>query len=579
MEAYNLIFNDGSIVVDASFLETRSKVVREMSESMNFPKGALIPLELPKFSRRDWEDYCANPSDLKVFHLIDYLDLETSGLVETVTKQLSDEVIYQRVKETSLDELASHLSFLTELNLDYGEKTLNQVVDLLSRSDEILETNRSYIQVPIPDNFYDRLRIFLDGIDWKPTPGVILSGGALMTLLIDRDLSTVETTEDLDLWIYGPDEETKKTLQRDLTLRLTENKRVKGVWDPSERKITLTYQDHKRPIQIIRSEYSVPSQIPNFFDLDHLKGYLSVDGLFLHPRFIRALKFNYLTLDLETIKVRRILKSLRYDYTVNRVPLWEEVVKFLKSKTTSPLLGRVPHLPTKYNLSRLKKELGSAPIEIKSKEELISFLKEIPNPPIYHEHQVRELTGLPENCRWKIEQSSEDDYPLSIREKSLIISLQDPSEIQEALLERSREINLIYDGRDCHGSEIYWLTQPIILRFHGLIIREWQGRYFCSFAKGDGSTDADNPRSEFLEEISRSLESVSGSIQSRRTMPLLSGGGIRNSIGLRLDLLETTGLSGYMKVDLDLQIDGVFAQSFMKCVRKSVTYMKILEHL
>lgn len=148
---YKLIFEDGSVIVDAFFLESRSKIIRDMLTDAEFTS----PLDLSQFSRRDWEDYCAGSINLRVFHLIDYLHLETSGLIETITEQLSEEVIRERITKLSLDQLAEILQILTGLSLDYGERTLNLVLDLLDRSDEILETSRSYIRVAIPDNFND----------------------------------------------------------------------------------------------------------------------------------------------------------------------------------------------------------------------------------------------------------------------------------------------------------------------------------------------------------------------------------------------------------------------------------------
>ena len=575
---YKLIFSDGIVIVDASFIEAKSKVVQSMMKDVQSTE-LLVSLDLSQFSKRDWEDYCVGSNDLRLFHLIDYLHLETSGLVETITEQLEEEVIRERIKKLSLDELTGFLPFLTELSLSYGERTLNIVLDVLNRSDEILETSRSYLQSPIPDNFNERLATFLEGVDWRPSPGVILSGGALMTLLSDRDLSKIDPSEDLDLFIYGPDEKIKKKLQTDLILQLTKNKKVKGVWDHLGRKITLTYQDRGRSIQIIRSEYSVPSQIPSFFDLDHLKGYLSADGLFLHPKFIRALKINHVSIDLETIKLRRVMKCLRHDYMTGReVPLWKAIVKILQSGLQNPLLGRIRHRPTEYSLGRLRGKLEK---EIKSKEELITFLNEFSDPWVDQvEVQRSEPEGIPDNCRWWIERPPKDSYPYSIREKALIVALEDPVEVHQALLEKIKKLKLFDCFTDAYRNNIYLTSQPIVLRFRGLIIREHSGNYFCTFAKTDSSREGDNPRFEFLEEISRTLGEAIKPYHTEHPVPLLRDRESKNAMNLPLDLLELTGLTRHMRVDLDLQIGGLMVISKrMRVFKTHVIYMKILEHL
>ena len=417
-------------------------------------------------------------------------------------------------------------------------RILDYIVDKLSRSDEILETNRVYIKVDIPPSFYSRLSTFLKGKVWLPEPGVILAGGALFTLLSDRDLNTVDDDEDLDIWIYGNND--------DIYYRLFESFDCKA-FKMDGRKTTIFT---KRPIQIIRSEFNIPSQIPNFFDIDHLKGYLAYDGLYLHPAFIRALKFNRVKVDLRTIKVRRILKCLRYDFlTYDDKPLWEEIQRFLEVDEG------VKYNITEHNLWRLKGE------HVYSKEHLIHLLK------------------------WDLQQKQDvnkTQYSFSIREKALIISLDDADEVKKEFLEKFDALTYDMDVRK-PDLELARISQPIILRLKNIEIRKGKrDDYFTMIDENEVNPfmvelDAIMMKHVLAFEAKYALYIMGRIIGPKSLLKRSRYHPGKYIINLKSELMDFTGLPNVLQVDLDLQVDSLCTAHLDTKFLSHVIDMKVLD--
>lgn len=605
---YQLVFTDGPVLVPVSFLEDHSEMCRDLKNCYTTnPESIVLPEEMLS---SDWDTYYSlvtkthrdgmeiKPSLIK---LMRFLLLKHQEILEIIfnEKDFTEEEIRKRVYSFPLKDIAHSIPYIP---INYGEKTIDIALDLLSRSDEILETNNTYLPVPIPDDFPSLLDKFMKGRVWRPTEGVILSGGALMTLLFNREFNSVSEEEDLDLWIYGPNEEERKKRQNSLILSLIEGRDVLGIWDKTGTKSTLNYRDGGRTIQVIRTEYTVPSQIPNFFDINCTKAYYGTEGLFLHVECMRALRFGRISLDLETIKRNRLLKCLRYDFTTpNNLPLWKEAVEFLERNET-PRLGVVPHLPNHHNLARLREYFTE---KIDSKEDLISFLlshtssrskgqivQSLDNEG--YTYEKRKNSRLPECCSWQIMDNpyeDRDDYPLSIREKALIISLNDPDNMKEVILERIRTathgepIEIQKHGRI---SFFYSISSPIVIRFHGLVIRKSREGYYASFSPEENRLN--NPYNGFLIELSDTFLSRFQNLNINRLMKYYDYWDTPKwTISIPINILDVSQLTSSMVVDLDLSINGFTCNDDIRIVqnmnfinlsiKKNVIGMKILKHL
>jgi hypothetical protein len=157
---------------------------------------------------------------------------------------------------------------------------------------------------------------------------VIIAGGALMTLLSDRDLDTCDDEEDIDFWICGdtPD------------CRLSTFKSVVSILESGMKedsgKIPITLKNNAftfsvpgyRKIQVVMTSESEPDAIPRSFDLDFTKGWFGKDGLHLSIPLLLALNDDEIYIEPENMYVHRLLKVVRYPNFNDAIDLILEVM-------------------------------------------------------------------------------------------------------------------------------------------------------------------------------------------------------------------------------------------------------------
>ena len=192
--------------------------------------------------------------------------------------------------------------------------------DIFHCYDSAMESDYSLISVDMSDKFVNRLAN-LAGPGWiwyqhlDPWPeGLILSGGACATCISERDMSTLEDCEDIDLWIVGPTEEVRKDRFQKSLAFLTKDVKGPIVYSTRYSAVTIIIQGKSnRNIQLIYSDKKHPSSIILSFDLYHVMCYYAGGNIKISPLCNLAI-FHHLTgINAETIKSNRLYKLLRYE--------------------------------------------------------------------------------------------------------------------------------------------------------------------------------------------------------------------------------------------------------------------------
>ncbi len=148
---------------------------------------------------------------------------------------------------------------------------------------------------------------------------IILAGGALLTLTSDRNLDDVADSEDLDLWLLGGTSSNRYKL----LLKFVEL--IRNYVDEnfgSHEFIFITYKNQAftfiipgvRQLQLIITGCEDPCEIPGSFDMDCIKGYYDGYGIYLSGMMAIALEKKMISIDLDSIRAKRCLKLLRYNF-------------------------------------------------------------------------------------------------------------------------------------------------------------------------------------------------------------------------------------------------------------------------
>lgn len=163
-------------MVSAEFLEDHSEGFRDLKQYYTTnPEVFSVPEKIVSSTWHAYcsfmtkEDYKVEPEmNKKILQLLDYLQLDCKGILGTLVTDrfLSEEDVHQRIYSLPLSKLREFIPLFSSLPANHGEKTLSIAMDLLSRADETLETNYTYISTPLPDDFLSRLDKFMKGIKW-----------------------------------------------------------------------------------------------------------------------------------------------------------------------------------------------------------------------------------------------------------------------------------------------------------------------------------------------------------------------------------------------------------------------------
>ncbi len=201
------------------------------------------------------------------------------------------------------------------LPINYDKNLFRKRLNMfMSSTVEVLSLDKIFaLNTITDDNFLERSPV-----------QVILAGGSLFTLISDRNLNEVNSTEDIDIWICGGSTNDRIKMLSNITDILLSMEYSKITLDGiskeyshvslKESAFTFVLTKNGRPIQLMVTGAKYPSQIPNNFDLDFTKCYYDGSDIFISNSVEIALEDNLVNIDLTSVRAVRLLKALRYQF-------------------------------------------------------------------------------------------------------------------------------------------------------------------------------------------------------------------------------------------------------------------------
>lgn len=180
------------------------------------------------------------------------------------------------------------------------------------------------------EQFNENLKIFSDGLiendfQWN---NVILSGGSCYKCLTN---DIINTSSDIDLWIYGSTDDKKSTYKR-IVKYFNKKENVFTYNIINEGIVTFVFNGKHRNIQLIYTKYETPQCIPNTFDIDYLKMYFDGDNIMATYDCIIALKHRCIFKLFKEIKPIRMIKSILNNFDISVDIAKDVLTKYEKVK-------------------------------------------------------------------------------------------------------------------------------------------------------------------------------------------------------------------------------------------------------
>lgn len=297
--------------------------------------------------------------------------------------------------ESFIDKIVAYFKFFVDVYpIEKLAKILVIINRLLRRYDFVMETKtigKSYSTYQAPNLLGNLVSFVGENLEWvlkvvflvassiSDTGGIILAGGSLIKCLNKHfDSATINSHSDLDLWIYGENEETRKEIF-DMILNIIVHRHKKDIaLKFDSHYVTIIHKSKDtRPIQLILTNYQYPYQITDSFDYPYLGAYYDGSKVFMNFECQLALQSSLIDIPVENLWVKRLKKSLDYKLISNSQPVWKEIVNVLNEKKKLNIFKVIAREET-INIDKKMKLLSDLKIldKVESKEDVIVLLSD-----------------------------------------------------------------------------------------------------------------------------------------------------------------------------------------------------------
>jgi len=185
--------------------------------------------------------------------------------------------------------------------------------------------------------------IIFDGFDWN---GVVIAGGFVAGLLYKLHNSVIGST-DIDLFLFGPEQETK------MNYILEYFSKYKPFYSRRGPVVTIIIQKFQFDIQVIPTKHYTPYDIIKEFDLSYIMLYFDGDDFYGTLSSIVSLKYGLAMIYKKEMPTMRLYKTISKGFDIKYDP--ELKNKYIDGKKINPSIHQsknIQNVMTKQNMIR-----------------------------------------------------------------------------------------------------------------------------------------------------------------------------------------------------------------------------------